>query len=74
MSEELIVVWTGAHEGADRDLFNPVDWDSPRSPDIPMNLSKRAGRPSPRSKRYRPRQDRRWFSQADYAAMREQSR
>ena len=65
MSDELEVVWNGAHERADRDLFRPVDWDDPRSPDVPMNLSKRAGRPSPRAKRLK----RRWLSQAEYAAM-----
>lgn len=26
---EYVTVWTGAHEDCDRDLFRPVEWDSP---------------------------------------------
>ena len=46
------VVFDGAHRHCDADLFRTVQWDDPKSPDVPINLGRLHQRPS-RRKRWR---------------------
>lgn len=61
------VIFNGVNDGQDGDLLHPVDWTSPKSPDVPMNLRRTAGRPHGTSRRDRRR---RYLRQEEYAAMR----
>ena len=50
-SLELVTVWDGSHQNRDADLFRKVEWDHPKSPDVPMELGRHASAGSSRRSR-----------------------